>query len=109
MRQRIAIDLGSQNTAIWTNGGIATYEPTILAISSTNDRVIAAGANAREMLGRTPDSLQAVSPVKQGVVSDVSVSSAFLKIQIAKFTKQFQILRPDIMITVPSGSTSVER
>ena len=110
MRKRLAIDLGTANTLVWMAGeGIIANEPTVVAISSDDNKVIAVGEEAKKMLGRTPESLIASRPMREGVIADYQVTEAMLRYFISKVSGRFQLIRPDVMICVPAGCTQVER
>ncbi|MFV1917408.1 MAG: rod shape-determining protein [Patescibacteria group bacterium] len=109
-RKRIAIDLGTANTLVWVAGqGIVANEPTVVAISSDDRRVVAVGEDAKRMLGRTPEALIASRPMREGVIADYQVTEAMLKYFIGKVIGRFQFLKADVMICVPAGCTQVER
>jgi len=106
---KIAIDLGTANTLVHVEKrGIVINEPSFIAVSSDN-RVLAVGNEAKEMLGRTPDQITAHRPLKDGVISNYRVTLAMLKYFINKAIGKFRIRKPEIMICVPSGITSTER
>src|SRR3989344_3012532 len=110
LRKRIAIDLGTANTLVWVaEEGIVANEPTVVAISSEDSRVVAVGEEAKRMLGRTPESLIASRPMREGVIADYRVTEAMLRYFIGKVAGRFQVFRPDVMICVPAGCTQVER
>ena len=109
MRRKIAVDIGTNNTVIWSDGTIVVNEPTIVALSADSEKIVAVGKEALSMLGKTPETVLQEKPVVGGVVANFSVAKAFLKIEFAKLSKSFELLRPDVMLTVPSGSTSVEK
>lgn len=110
LRKRIAIDLGTANTLVWVAGeGIVANEPTVVAISSDDNKVVAVGEDAKRMLGRTPEALIASRPMREGVIADYQVTEAMLRYFIGKVIGRFQIFRPDVMICVPAGCTQVER
>jgi rod shape-determining protein MreB len=109
-RKRIAIDLGTANTLVWVAGeGIVTNEPTVVAISSDDNKVVAVGEDAKRMLGRTPETLIASRPMREGVIADYQVTEAMLSYFIGKAVGGFQFFKPDVMICVPAGCTQVER
>lgn len=109
-RKRIAIDLGTANTLVWLAGeGIIANEPTVVAISADDNRVVAVGENAKRMLGRTPETLIASRPMREGVIADYQVTEAMLRYFIGKVSGRFQLVRPDVMVCVPAGCTQVER
>jgi rod shape-determining protein MreB len=110
LRKRIAIDLGTANTAVWVVGeGLVSNEPTVVAISSDDNKVVAVGEEAKQMLGRTPESLIASRPMREGVIADYQVTQAMLSYFIGKVIGSFQFIKPDVMICVPAGCTQVER
>lgn len=110
LSQRIAIDLGTANTLVWIAGqGIVANEPTVVAISQDDNRVIAVGNEAKRMLGRTPANLEARRPMREGVIADYQVTEAMLRYFINKVAPGIAILRPEVMICVPAGCTQVER
>ena len=108
--RRIGIDLGTANTLVFIPGkGIVVNEPSVVAVSPTENIVLAVGNDAREMLGRTPDNIVASRPMKDGVIADYRVTEAMLKYFINKVTGKVRIFRPEIMISIPAGVTSTER
>lgn len=110
LRKRIAIDLGTANTLVWLAGeGIVANEPTVVAISADDNKVIAVGEEAKKMLGRTPEALVASRPMRDGVIADYQITEAMLRYFISKVSGKFQLFRPDVMICVPAGCTQVER
>lgn len=110
MRKRLAIDLGTANTLVWVAGqGIVANEPTVVAVSIEDNHVVAVGEDAKRMLGRTPETLMALRPMREGVIADYQVTRAMLKYFIGKVTGRVQIFKPDVMICVPAGCTQVER
>jgi rod shape-determining protein MreB len=110
LRKRIAIDLGTANTLVWVaEKGIIANEPTVVAISADDNKVVAVGEDAKRMLGRTPETLIASRPMREGVIADYSTTEAMLKYFIGKVTGRVQLLKPDVMICVPAGCTQVER
>ena len=110
LRKRIAIDLGTANTLVWVAGdGLVVNEPTVVAISSQDNKVVAVGEDAKRMLGRTPESLIASRPMRDGVIADYQVTEAMLSYFIGKVIGRFQFFKPDVMICVPAGCTQVER
>ena len=110
IRKKIAIDLGTANTLVWLEGrGIVANEPTVVAISADDSKVVAVGDDAKKMLGRTPEALIALRPMRDGVIADYQVIQAMLKYFLAKVGGRVQLIRPDVMICVPAGCTQVER
>ena len=110
IKKKIAIDLGTANTLVWVAGeGIIANEPTVVATSVEDNKVVAVGEEAKKMLGRTPDSLIANRPMKDGVIADYQVTEAMLKYFIGKVTGKFVFLKPNVMVCVPAVCTQVER
>lgn len=110
LRKRIAIDLGTANTLVWVEGqGVVTNEPTVVAISTDDNKVVAVGEEAKRMLGRTPESLLASRPMREGVIADYQVTKALLSYFIGKVVGRIYFLKPEVMICVPAGCTQVER
>jgi rod shape-determining protein MreB len=109
-RKNIAIDLGTANTLVWVAGeGLAVNEPTVVAISAEDNKVVAVGEEAKRMLGRTPEALIASRPMKDGVIADYQVTEAMLRYFIGKVIGRFQLFKPNVMVCVPAGCTQVER
>jgi len=110
LRKNIAIDLGTANTLVWVAGeGLVVNEPTVVAISSDDNKVVAVGEEAKLMLGRTPEALIASRPMRDGVIADYQVTEAMLRYFIGKVTGRFQFFKPDVMVCVSAGCTQVER
>jgi rod shape-determining protein MreB and related proteins len=108
--RKIGIDLGTANTLVFIPGkGIVINEPSVVAVSPTENIVLAVGNQAREMLGRTPDNIVASRPMKDGVIADYRVTEAMLRYFINKVMGKIRIVRPEIMISIPAGVTSTER
>lgn len=106
----IGIDLGTANTLVFMKGkGIVMREPSVVAVDMRTDEVLAVGKQAKEMLGRTPGSIVAVRPLKDGVIADFDVTAAMLKYFIKKALKGATFNRPRVVICIPSGVTEVER
>ena len=108
--RKLGIDLGTANTLVFIPGrGIVLSEPSVVAISQIDNRVLAVGSEAKEMIGKTPDSIIAYRPMRDGVIADYRVTETMLKYYINKALGRFNIFRPDVMISVPAGVTSTER
>lgn len=106
----IGIDLGTANTLLFVRGkGIVLIEPSVVAIESTSNEVLAVGREAKEMLGRTPKKILAIRPMKDGVIADFEIAEGMLKHLIRKVNPSPHLLRPKILIAVPSGITGVEK
>ncbi|OGY30378.1 MAG: rod shape-determining protein [Candidatus Woykebacteria bacterium RIFCSPHIGHO2_12_FULL_45_10] len=108
--KRIAIDLGTANCLVFLEGaGVVLNEPTVVAVGADEGEVLAVGNEAREMLGRTPEGITASRPMRDGVIADYLVTEAMLRYFIDKVVGHSRIFKPEVMICVPSGVTSVER
>lgn len=108
--KKIGIDLGTANTLVFVPGkGLVINEPTVVAIAIEDNRILAVGNEAKEMLGRTPDTIVASRPMKDGVIADYRVTEAMLRYFINKTTGALRLFRPEVMVAVPAGITSTER
>lgn len=108
--KKIGIDLGTANTLVYVpKKGIIVNEPSVVAISIEDNRVLAVGNEAKEMLGKTPDTIVASRPLRDGVIADYRVTQAMLSYFINKAEGKIRIFRPEVMISVPAGITSTER
>ena len=108
--KRIAIDLGTTNTLVHVpRRGIVINEPSVVAISVADKRILAVGNEAKEMLGRTPDTIIALRPLKEGVIADYRTTEAMLRYFINKALGGVRFLRPEVMVAVPAGITATER
>jgi len=108
--RKIGIDLGTVNTLVFIPGqGIILNEPTVVAISLDANTVLAVGIEAQTMLGRTPENIIAKKPMRDGVIADYKITEAMLRYFIQKSLGRFQLIKPDVLVTVPSGSSSTER
>lgn len=108
--RKIGIDLGTANVLVYVPGkGVVANEPSVVAISILENKVLAVGNEAKEMLGRTPDSIIASRPMKDGVIADYKITEAMLKYFINKISGKFRLIRPEVMISIPVGVTSTER
>ncbi len=108
--RKIGIDLGTANTLVFVPGkGVVSNEPSVVAISILENKVLAVGNEAKEMLGRTPDSIVASRPMKDGVIADYKITEAMLRYFINKVGGKFRLVRPEIMISIPGGVTSTEK
>ncbi|OGZ73562.1 MAG: rod shape-determining protein [Candidatus Staskawiczbacteria bacterium RIFCSPLOWO2_01_FULL_38_12b] len=107
---RIAIDLGTCNSLVYVRGkGIVLNEPSVVAISLSDNKILAVGENAKEMIGRTPSDIKVYRPLKDGVIADYKVTQAMMRYFIKKTTSHFKIFKPELVISVPAGITSTER
>ena len=109
----IAIDLGTANTLLYVKGkGIVSNEPSVVAVATTrsgNQKVVAVGHEAKEMLGKTPGEIRAVRPLKDGVIADFAVTEAMLRYFIQKAHNRSTFVKPRMVICIPSGVTVVEK
>lgn len=108
----IGIDLGTANVLVYTkNKGIILNEPSVVAVNTDTKQVIAIGAEAKDMIGKTPANISAVRPLQDGVIADFDITSQMLKHVMKKASKTlgFAIRKPDVVVCTPSGATSVER
>ncbi len=106
----LAIDLGTANTCVYAKGrGIVVNEPSIVAVNKVTGRVEAVGTGAKEMLGRTPGNIAAIRPMKDGVIADFEVTEAMLRYFIQKAHHRRTLVRPRVIVSVPSGITEVEK
>lgn len=108
--KKIGIDLGTTYTLVYVpKRGIVINEPSVVAISVFDKKVLAVGDEAKEMIGRTPDSIIAARPLKNGVIADYKTTESMLRYFINKAVGGMKIFRPEVMIAVPAGITSTER
>ncbi len=108
--QKIGIDLGTANTLVFIpRKGIVLNEPSVVAVREQDKRILAVGNEAKEMIGRTPDSIIAYKPMKDGVIADYRVTEAMLRYFIDKALPKWNIFKPEVMVSVPAGITSTER
>ncbi len=109
-RKRIGIDLGTANSLVWLAGaGVVMNEPTVVAVTVDDNRVVAVGNEAKDMLGRTPGNIMATRPMRDGVIADYRITEAMLSYFIDRVVGRNRIFKPEVMICVPSGVTQVER
>jgi rod shape-determining protein MreB len=107
---RIGIDLGTTTTLVFVPGrGIVLNEPSVVAVSESGRKILAIGADAKEMIGRTPESIIAYRPMKDGVIADYRVTEAMLRYYIKKALGAWNMFKPDVIVSVPAGVTSTER
>jgi len=110
MAKKIGIDLGTCNTFVFIEKkGIVISEPTVVAVSVDENRVLAIGNEAKEMLGRTPETIVAYRPLKDGVIADFRVTQAMLRYFIKKTQGPLSFSKPDVLVGIPAGATSTER
>ena len=110
LAKKIGIDLGTANTLVYVpKKGVVVNEPTVVAVSDQDNRILAVGNSAKDMLGRSPESITVYRPMKDGVIADYRVTEALLKYFIGKVLGRLRVFRPDTMISVPAGITSTEK
>lgn len=108
--KRIGIDLGTANTLVFLPGkGVVLFEPSVVAVSEQDNKILAVGIEAKKMLGKTPDSIIAYRPMKDGVIADYRVTEAMLRYFIDKALGRWNLFKPEVMVSVPAGVTSTER
>ena len=106
----MGIDLGTANTLVHVKGkGIIIREPSVVAVDKANNEVLAIGAEAKQMIGRTPGHIIAIRPMKDGVIADFDITQSMLKFFIKKAIGKNSLVRPRIVVGVPSGVTEVEK
>ncbi|MDP4007068.1 MAG: rod shape-determining protein [bacterium] len=107
---KIGIDLGTKNSLVFVpKKGIVLNEPTVVAVSLADNTILAVGEAAKEMTGRTPDTIRVYRPMKDGVISDYRVTLAMLRYFLKKVVPRYQFFKPEVLISVPAGITSTER
>jgi len=110
LTKRIGIDLGTANSLVWLAGvGVVLNEPTVVAVTVDDNRVVAVGNEAKEMLGRTPGNITATRPMRDGVIADYRITEAMLSYFIDRTVGKNRFFKPEVMICVPTGVTQVER
>jgi len=108
--KKIGIDLGTANSVVYEQGqGVVLKEPTVVAVTVEDNKVVAVGNEAKEMLGRTPETIVASRPMRDGVIADYVITEAMLRYFIQKVAGKSFFSRPEVMICVPAGCTQVER
>ncbi|HOK17518.1 MAG TPA: rod shape-determining protein [Candidatus Paceibacterota bacterium] len=108
--RHLGIDLGTVNTLVFIpKKGVVINEPSIVAITVDDNKILAIGLEAREMLGRTPEVIKTYKPLKDGVIADYRITQAMLKYFIDKALGPWRLVKPDVVISVPAGITSTEQ
>jgi rod shape-determining protein MreB and related proteins len=110
LSKKLGIDLGTANTLVFVPGkGIVLNEPSVVAISLEDNRILAVGNEAKTMIGRTPEAITAFRPMKDGVIADYKVTEVMLNYYIKKAMGNWSFIKPEVLISVPAGITSTER
>lgn len=108
--KKLGIDLGTTSTLVFVpKKGIVLNEPSVVAVSEDDNKIMAIGAEAKEMIGRTPDNIIAYRPMKDGVIADYRVTEAMLRYYINKALGKWNFVKPEVLVSVPAGVTSTER
>ncbi len=108
--KRLGIDLGTTNILIYVpEKGIVINEPSVVALDASNNTVMAIGQEAKEMLGRTPDSIIAAHPLKDGAIANFNITKAMLSYYMNRLGGRVRLFRPDVMVAIPAGVTSTEK
>jgi len=108
--RKLGIDLGTANTLVFVpDKGVLLNEPSVVAVSEIDHKILAVGLEAKEMIGRTPDNIVAYRPMKDGVIADYRITEAMLRYYMNKVLGRWNIWKPEVMISVPAGVTSTER
>jgi rod shape-determining protein MreB len=109
LEKHVGIDLGTANVLVFIKGkGIVLNEPSVVALTGNDSKIVAVGSEAREMIGRTPENISVVRPMKDGVIADYLITEAMLRHFIAKVCGRMRMVKPEVMICVPAGVTTVE-
>lgn len=106
--KKLGIDLGTINTLVCENEEIVLHEPTVVAITVAEQKIVDVGQAARDMMGRAPDSIEVMRPLRDGVIADYAVTEGLLRYILSKVGGSLRLFRPEVIITVPWGATSVE-
>ena len=108
--KKLGIDLGTANILVFVPGrGVVLNEPSVVAVSEEDNRIVAIGLEAKEMIGRTPESIIAYRPMKDGVIADYRVTEAMLRYYMDKALGKWNFVKPEVLVSVPAGVTSTER
>ena len=109
LSKKLAIDLGTANSIVYVRGkGIVLMEPTVVAVTQEGRKIQAIGSSAKKMLGRTPEDIEALKPLKSGVIADYQVTEVLLRYLITESIGKSRFVKPDVVISIPAGATSVE-
>lgn len=108
--KKLGIDLGTANTLVYMpNKGIVLNEPSVVAVSEQDNTILAIGLEAKDMIGKTPENIIVYRPMKDGVIADYRITEAMLRYFIGKTLGKYNLVKPDVMVSVPAGITSTER
>ena len=108
--KRIGVDLGTANVLVYVKGrGIVVNEPSVVALANRDNTVVAVGREAQNMMGRTPSSISVIRPMRDGVIADYLITEAMLRYFIQKVVGRFSLVKPEVMVCIPAGVTSVEQ
>jgi rod shape-determining protein MreB len=108
--KRIGIDLGTANVLVYVKGrGIVVNEPSVVALANRDNTVVAVGRDAQEMMGRVPQSISVIRPMRDGVIADYLITEAMLRYFINRVVGRFNLIKPEVMVCIPAGVTSVEQ
>jgi rod shape-determining protein MreB len=108
--KKLGIDLGTANTLVFVPGkGVVLSEPSVVAVSEQDNKILAVGNEAKDMIGKTPDNIIAYRPMKDGVIADYRVTEAMLRYFMNKALGSWNFFKPEVMVSVPAGVTSTER
>ncbi|MSQ09718.1 MAG: rod shape-determining protein [Dehalococcoidia bacterium] len=110
MFKRIGIDLGTANVLVYERGkGVVVNEPSVVALAVRKNTIVHVGNDARSMLGRTPDGISIIRPMREGVIADYTITEAMLRHFIQKVCGRWRLSAPEVVICIPAGATSVEK
>ena len=108
--KKLGIDLGTANTLVYLPGkGVVLNEPSVVAVSEQDNTILAIGQEAKDMIGKTPENIIVYRPMKDGVIADYRVTEAMLRYFITKSLGKYNLIKPNVMVSVPAGITSTER
>src|SRR3972149_7977951 len=110
LSKRVGIDLGTANVLVYLAGkGVVLNEPTVVAVRADDNKVVAVGSEAKEMLGRNPGNIVETRPLKDGVIADYVITESMLSYFIDKVCGGSRFIKPEVMVCIPSGVTQVEK
>jgi rod shape-determining protein MreB len=108
--KRIGVDLGTANVLVYVRGrGIVIKEPSVVAVAQRDNSIVAVGGDALDMLGRTPAAISVIRPMRDGVIADYVITEAMLRYFIGKVVGRLNFIKPEVMVCIPAGVTSVEQ